>query len=148
MEGEREGEKHQCVDVSRVPPAGDLARNPGMSPDWESNRRSFGSQTRTQSTELHHPWPTFLFFPAPRNLILFYPVLFGRHSYLLTLFSNHHHDKKISFGNHFAQLAKLLKYTSVSFVLRGVSWRQHRPGFCFLMDSATFCWLKHFIHLY
>ena len=34
-EGEREGEKHQCVVASHTPPTGDLARNPGMNPDWE-----------------------------------------------------------------------------------------------------------------
>ena len=55
MEGEREGEKHQCVVASRTPPTGDLARNPGMCPDWESNRRPFGSQSGTQSTEPHQP---------------------------------------------------------------------------------------------
>ena len=32
-EGEREGEKHQCVVASRTPPTGDLAHNPGMCPD-------------------------------------------------------------------------------------------------------------------
>ena len=32
-EGEREGEKHQCVVASCAPPSGDLARNPGMCPD-------------------------------------------------------------------------------------------------------------------
>ena len=37
VEGEREGEKHQCVVASRTPPNGDLARNPGMCPDWESD---------------------------------------------------------------------------------------------------------------
>ena len=37
-EGEREGEKHQCVVASHMAPTGDLARNPGMCPDWESNR--------------------------------------------------------------------------------------------------------------
>ena len=31
-EGEREGEKHQCVVASHVPPAGVLARNSGMCP--------------------------------------------------------------------------------------------------------------------
>ena len=36
-EDEREGEKHQCVVASHVPLAGDLARNPGMCSDWESN---------------------------------------------------------------------------------------------------------------
>ena len=34
----REREKHQCVVASSVSPTGDLARNPGMCPDWESNR--------------------------------------------------------------------------------------------------------------
>ena len=37
-EGEREGEKHQCVVASYVPPTVVLARNPGMCPDWESNQ--------------------------------------------------------------------------------------------------------------
>ena len=41
-EGEREGEKHQCVVASHVPPTGDLARNPGMCPDWELNWRPLG----------------------------------------------------------------------------------------------------------
>ena len=35
--GEREGEKHQCEVASHVPPSGDLACNPGMCPDWQSN---------------------------------------------------------------------------------------------------------------
>ena len=34
-EGEREGEKPQCVVASHTPPAGDLACNPGVCPDWE-----------------------------------------------------------------------------------------------------------------
>ena len=35
-EGQREGEKHQCVVVSHVPPTGDPARNPGSDRelDW------------------------------------------------------------------------------------------------------------------
>ena len=36
-EGEREGEKYQCVVASYVAPSGDLAHNPGMCPDKESN---------------------------------------------------------------------------------------------------------------
>ena len=54
-DGEREGEKHQCVVASCVPHAGDLAQNPDMCPDQESNLRPFGSQSRTQSTEPHQP---------------------------------------------------------------------------------------------
>ena len=42
-EGEREGEKHQCVVASRVPHTGDLALNLGRCPEWESNQQSFGS---------------------------------------------------------------------------------------------------------
>ena len=37
-EGEREGEKHQCVVASRTPHPGDLAFNPGMCLDWELNQ--------------------------------------------------------------------------------------------------------------
>ena len=36
-ERESDGEKHQCVVASRVTPTRDLAQNPGMCPDWESN---------------------------------------------------------------------------------------------------------------
>ena len=43
-EGESEGEKHQCVGASHVAPTGDLACNPGMCPDWDSNGRPFGLQ--------------------------------------------------------------------------------------------------------
>ena len=51
---EKEGEKHQCVVASCTPPTGDLARNPGMCPDKESNQQRFGSQADdTQSTEPH-----------------------------------------------------------------------------------------------
>ena len=69
-EGERDEEKHQCVVASRVPPTGNLAHNPGMCPDWESNwrpffffflifivihQRPFSSQAHTLSTELLQP---------------------------------------------------------------------------------------------
>ena len=50
-EGEREGQKHQCVVASRAPPNGDLAHNPGTCPDWEWNWWSFGQRSvhcRTQ----------------------------------------------------------------------------------------------------
>ena len=55
-EGEREGEKYQCVVACLThPTTGDLAHNPGMCPDRESNWRSFGSQSNTQPTEPHQP---------------------------------------------------------------------------------------------
>ena len=65
-EGEREGEKHQCVVDSRVPPPGDQAHNPGMCPDWEPNWQPFGSQASAQSTEPHQPgqWEVLLTQPA------------------------------------------------------------------------------------
>ena len=37
VKGRKRG-KHQCVVASWAPPTGDLARNPGMCPTWESNR--------------------------------------------------------------------------------------------------------------
>ena len=36
-------------------PTGDLARNPGMCPDWEFNQWLFGSQAGAQSTQPHQP---------------------------------------------------------------------------------------------
>ena len=53
MEGEREGEKHQCVAALHALSTGDLAGNLDMCPDWELNWRSSGSQAGTQSTEPH-----------------------------------------------------------------------------------------------
>ena len=35
--GERGREKDPCVVAFHTPPTGDLACNPGMCPDWESN---------------------------------------------------------------------------------------------------------------
>ena len=49
-EGGREGEKHQCVAASHAPPTGDLACNPGMCLNLESNLGPFGSQAGAQST--------------------------------------------------------------------------------------------------
>ena len=43
-EGEKEGEKYQCVLASHVAPTGYLAHNPGLCPDWELNQRSVGLQ--------------------------------------------------------------------------------------------------------
>ena len=63
-EGEREGEKHRCVVASHVPSTGDLACNPGMCPDWESNQQPFGLQAGTQSTESHQPGQNSEFFRA------------------------------------------------------------------------------------
>ena len=54
-EGEKEGEKHQSVVASHEPLVGDLARNPGTCPDWESHQLPFGLQASTESTEPHQP---------------------------------------------------------------------------------------------
>ena len=54
-EGKRKGENYQCVVSSCAPPTGDLACNPSMCPDWESNRQPLALQAGTQSTELHQP---------------------------------------------------------------------------------------------
>ena len=41
--------------ASCTPPAGDIARNPGVCPDWELNQQPFSSQAGAQSTEPHEP---------------------------------------------------------------------------------------------
>ena len=46
----------------RMPPTGDLAHNPGMCPDWDSNQWPFGSQAHTQSTKLHQPGGNSIFY--------------------------------------------------------------------------------------
>ena len=61
MEGEREGEKHQCMVASDAPPTGDVVCNPGMCPDWEFDLLPFALQAGTQSTELHQPGQNNLF---------------------------------------------------------------------------------------
>ena len=42
--GERKekGKRHHCMVASHMPPTGDLAQNPGMYSNWESNQRPFG----------------------------------------------------------------------------------------------------------
>ena len=50
-----------CVVASCVPPTGDLARNPGMCPDWESTQQPLASLARTQSIEPHQPGLIFGF---------------------------------------------------------------------------------------
>ena len=63
LEGkENERERKQCVVVSCTPPTGNLASNPGMWPDWESNQQPFGSQARTQTTELYQLGLSFYLF--------------------------------------------------------------------------------------
>ena len=54
-EGEREGEKYQCVVASCMPLTQELACNPGMCPDWESNLRPFWFTPHMQSIQLHQP---------------------------------------------------------------------------------------------
>ena len=69
-ETEREGEKHQCVVDSCVPPTGDLISNAGMYPDWELNWRPFVLQAGAQPTEpqqvglnnLSCPWSASICF--------------------------------------------------------------------------------------
>ena len=69
--GVREGEKHQCVVASHTPPTGDLACNPGIFPDWESNWWPFGLQASTQSTEPHQPGLVLLVFISHIFLLSF-----------------------------------------------------------------------------
>ena len=61
-EGLRKKERERNIGVwenppvaSLTPPAGDLARNPGICSDWELNQQPFGPQADTESTEPYHP---------------------------------------------------------------------------------------------
>ena len=67
---EKEGEKHQCVVASHAPRTGDLAHNPGMCPDWESNQRPTSLQAGTQSTEPQQPGLQQLYTASITILIL------------------------------------------------------------------------------
>ena len=49
-----------CGSLSHAHPTEDLAHNPGMCPDWESNQRPFGLQAGIQSTEPHQPGEVFI----------------------------------------------------------------------------------------
>ena len=62
--------KHQGVVASHMPPNGDLAHNPGIRPDWESNQRPFHLQACIHS-EPYQPgpksmlWGTWIYTHAP-----------------------------------------------------------------------------------
>ena len=49
--GDKEGQKHRYRVAARTPATGDLAHNPDMCPDWESNWQPYGPQANTQRTE-------------------------------------------------------------------------------------------------
>ena len=51
----KERERNISVWLPLTPPAGDLAHNPGMCPDRESNQSTFSLQVGTQSIEPHQP---------------------------------------------------------------------------------------------
>ena len=61
-----------CGCLSWPPPTGDLAHNPGICPDWEVNRRPFGSQAGIQSTEPHQPGLFLPLFSSTHTLHAFY----------------------------------------------------------------------------
>ena len=94
-EGERGGDKHQCVVASHAPPTGDLAHNPGMCPDGELNQRPFGSHTGAQSTEPHQSGRNFLglvaqYIPTKFHLIEFHKILFtGETPFVVTVLTDH-----------------------------------------------------------
>ena len=66
-EKERERNISVCLPLTGPTP-GNLAHNPGMCPDRESNQRPFGSQDGAQSTKPHWPGPKgFLFTQNPNK---------------------------------------------------------------------------------
>ena len=69
-ERERGKETSMCGCLSCAPTR-DLAHNPGMCPDWESNQLPFGLQVGTQSTEPHQPGQFLCFFLMSFSFLLF-----------------------------------------------------------------------------
>ena len=73
-------EIHWCV-ASHMPPTGDLAGNPCMCPDWESNWWPFGSQASTQSTEPHQPGLNPFLKHSLKNAFIF--IIFDSYNYVI-----------------------------------------------------------------
>ena len=51
----REKKEHQCVVASRVSPTGDLAHNPDLCPEKESNQRSLARRPALNPLKPHQP---------------------------------------------------------------------------------------------
>ena len=60
--GRKRGRETSICCCLTCTPTGDLAHNPGLCPDWESNWRTFGSQARAQSPESNQPGQNTPFF--------------------------------------------------------------------------------------
>ena len=73
----RDKETPMCGCLSCAPYWGpDLACNPGMCPDWESDQRLFGPQAGAQSTEPHQPGQSTAFERTRFILLLFWHQVF------------------------------------------------------------------------
>ena len=72
-EGEREGERHQCVVAFRTSRTGDLVRDPGICSRLGIEPATLWFSARTQSTELHQPGPKLFF----KILIIYEVIMFG-----------------------------------------------------------------------
>ena len=59
--------------ASHAAPAGDLAHNPGMCPDWELNQQPFGSQAGAQPTESHQP-ALIVLLVSEESVVLFFLI--------------------------------------------------------------------------
>ena len=59
-EGEREGEKHQCVVAFCMPPTGDVASNPGVCPRLGIELATLLFTCQHSATEPHLPGPILL----------------------------------------------------------------------------------------
>ena len=75
------GRETSMCGCTRTPPTGDLAHNPGMCPDWESNLRPFGSHASTQSTEPQQPGQIKFLKSKPVSILLRFTVHLRRQIY-------------------------------------------------------------------
>ena len=58
-----------------MPPTGDLACNPGLCPDWESNQQPFGLEAGTKSTEPHQPELLYFLWHLKGTFLFIYSYL-------------------------------------------------------------------------
>ena len=140
-EGEREGEKHQCVVASCAPPTGEQACTTDDCPDWESNQWPFASQSGSQSTEPYQPGQNSL--TLTERISHFYPHL--RIFYFNAFRERGRERKKINVRERSINLLPSIctwtrderldwgSYASGLGVARDRTWtrdRIHNPGIC------------------
>ena len=133
-----------------MPPTGDLACNPGMCPDRDSNQQPFGSQACPQSTEPHQPEQSqVLLLTNIHPLIFFQFTSLFKSPQKLTLVTKLKHEPLCQPLKALSKLlpenASLTLFTSHSILKRAI----HLQGSWSSLVCSPCCpWLPYiFIHI-